>query len=404
MAKAGQHPDLLLLFIIIFHNLFVINTFHIHDQRMTRLRSKCQFIVNSVDITYAGGMITQVVREAAITCKKALIISTMGHLVFTPKKFYKIIFGPCTVCRLTTILLVFLAFLSPSSSLATPGFSYESTLLLSTGPVGQTRPVSVTCDPVQGEICVTDVRQNALHVLNQFDIQLFRTSTVAELSLPTDGSVDLLGRLVCLDRTSSGDNSITRLNVYGEPDRYELQIPFEGWNPAHLLVTRDGNYLTLDPARTTLAKHDSATGNLIWQRSLADSGGDEIYLGRPAEGPDGQIVVPGGNLGQVLIFDAEGRYRISFGETGGAEGYFSFPVAAAFTPDGLLLVLDRMRHKIIAFDQDNRFVTEFGSLGAGPGQFYHPVAMAADATGRVYVAQGFQGRVQVFQYTSDQRP
>ena len=46
-------------------------------------------------------------------------------------------------------------------------------------------------------------------------------------------------------------------------------------------------------------------------------------------------------------------------------------------------------------------MTEFGSIGDAPGAFYYPVAMAADGAGHVYVAQGYRGRVQVFNVQAD---
>lgn len=302
---------------------------------------------------------------------------------------------------ITVPLALFFAFLYASAALATPGFKYDSTLSLTTGSAGHTRPVSVTWDQVEGEICVTDVRQTTLHVLNSQDIELFRTSTVARLSLPADGCVDRQGRLLCVDSGPDGFNTIKRLNVYGEPDDFNPEIPGQEWNPRNLLVTRDGHYLTLDPVTALLAKHDQITGRLLWARNVAVPGQTELFLGRPFEAANGNLYIPGGNMGRILVLSAEGQPLTSFGEFGSAEGYFSFPVAVAQAPGGEILVLDRMRHKIMVFNSDHRFVREFGSLGAAPGQFYHPVAMAADADGRVYVAQGFQGRVQVFRYTPD---
>ena len=309
-----------------------------------------------------------------------------------------------SVQLITAFSALFFVFSCPPGSLASLGFEYQHTLHLTTGPAGHTRPVSVTWDRLQGEICVTDVRQTTLHILNRHDIEQYRTSTVARLSQPMDGSIDLQGRLVCVDMGPGGSNTIKRLNVYGEPDAFTPESPAEGWNPRHLLVTRDGRYLTLDPVTALLAKHDPATGELLWFREVAVPGEAELFLGRPFEAADGSLYIPGGNLGRVLVFGAAGQALASFGEFGSAEGYFSFPVAVAQAPDGEILVLDRMRHKIMVFNADHRYVREFGSLGSAPGQFYHPVAMAADADGRVYVAQGFQGRVQVFRYTGNTRP
>jgi DNA-binding beta-propeller fold protein YncE len=285
------------------------------------------------------------------------------------------------------------------TAVARPQFKFENIISLSTGSAGQTRPVSVTWDPVHGEICITDVRQASLYVINPFDIELFHTSTVAHLSMPSDGSIDQQGRMVCVDRTQSGLNTIIRLNVFGEPDPYTCEIPNQEWNPRHLLVTQDGHYLTLDPNSALLAKHNHETGQLIWKRTIAKPLEEDLYLGRPAEDGEGLIYVPGGNLRKILVLQSDGKFLSSFGKFGSAEGYFSFPVAVSFSPEGSLMVLDRMRHKIIVFDQEHNFIAEFGSMGAAPGQFYHPVAMATDAGGRVFVAQGFQGRVQVFRMT-----
>jgi hypothetical protein len=71
-------------------------------------------------------------------------------------------------------------------------------------------------------------------------------------------------------------------------------------------------------------------------------------------------------------------------------------VGIAFGFRGTILVLDRMRHTILAFDEDFRLMSEHGSLGARTGNLYHPTAIAALPDGRLWVAQGFEGRVQAF--------
>ena len=73
-----------------------------------------------------------------------------------------------------------------------------------------------------------------------------------------------------------------------------------------------------------------------------------------------------------------------------------FPVGVAIGPEESILVLDRMRHKVLMFDKDHNLLGDFGSMGAGMGQFYHPWAIAASDNGKVYVAQGYDSRVQVF--------
>jgi tripartite motif-containing protein 71 len=97
----------------------------------------------------------------------------------------------------------------------------------------------------------------------------------------------------------------------------------------------------------------------------------------------------------VIVLTADGMPLTTFGIVGTTPGKFSFPVDVAFGPENTVMVLDRMRHKIIVFDENYDFITEYGRMGGAPGAFYHPVSLAY-ASGRAYVAQGFEGRVQVF--------
>jgi len=282
---------------------------------------------------------------------------------------------------------------------------YERGLELTRSREGLLHPVSVTCDPISGEICVTESTHAALHIFNAAGVETFRTSGFSGLTLPADGAVDAEGRLVTAMMVNGARGTIVRLNIYGEPEGYLPAAVSAEWNPDHLLITRDGHYLTLDSAAALLAKHDADTGALLWAHTLGDTLGEEgtreKAFGRPVQMADGTFRIPGGELHRVLIVAEDGTLTESFGRFGTATGRFVFPVAAAAGPQGSLLVLDRMRHKVMVFDAKNQFVTEYGSIGDAPGRFYHPVSMATDGAGRLYVAQGFRGRVQVFNVLAD---
>jgi DNA-binding beta-propeller fold protein YncE len=273
---------------------------------------------------------------------------------------------------------------------------YQGRLTLANGAGAIARPSAVSIDASRGEICVTDEPGACLQVFNSRGVLVFRTDRVSGLSNPEDACVDTLGRLVCTDMGSSTERTIRRLNFLGEPDDYRPQVPAPGWYPTHLTLTRDGGYVTLDQGSGLIAKHDPATGALLWQRQLGGSKAGEVMLGRPAEAPDGKLYVPGGELHEVLILSPDGDPLTSFGEMGSAAGHLIFPVGVGFAPDGRVLVLDRMRHTVLLYDHQLKFVTEFGGFGAGQGQFYHPVALAASPAGLFYVAQGFESRIQVF--------
>ncbi|HMB68187.1 MAG TPA: hypothetical protein VKU85_02710, partial [bacterium] len=187
-----------------------------------------------------------------------------------------------------------------------------------------------------------------------------------------------------------------RLNFLGEPEPYEPVRPRDPWQPTHLVIVRDGHYVTL--GRTgLLSKHHSDTGELLWSHQVSDPDWERAdLLGRPAEAPDGTLYVPHGGLGAVLAVGADGAPTGEFGASGTKRGELAFPVAVAVGTGGNVLVLDRVRHAVLVYGPDRRYRTEFGHVGYSPGDFYHPLGLAAAADGRTWVAQGFEGRVQQF--------
>ena len=44
----------------------------------------------------------------------------------------------------------------------------------------------------------------------------------------------------------------------------------------------------------------------------------------------------------------------------------------------------------------NRCLGDYLGLGAAPGYLYYPMDLALDRNGHIYVAQGFDGRVQMY--------
>ena len=282
---------------------------------------------------------------------------------------------------------------------ATPAFTFDyvGQLPLERGASTHARPEAVAVHPSTGEICVTEAAGSALHLFNADGAPVFTTSLAAGLSTPASACLDDAGHLVCTDSDGPGRRTIRQLDFRGEPTPWRPAAPRRVWNPLHLLVTGDGNYVALDPGAALLTKHDVVTGALLWVRELGGENLTDLGLGRPCEGPDRTLYVPGGELHQVLVLDPEGNVSAAFGELGSAPGRFVAPIAVAPGPEGTLAVLDRMRHRVLLFGLDRQFLAEFGAMGAEPGNFYHPLALATSVGAKLaYVSQGYGGRVQVF--------
>ena len=302
----------------------------------------------------------------------------------------------------TAVGLVLLAAVPASAAVS---FRYEGAIELSRQPDGRLLPAAVTCGGAAGGLVVTDAAQGAFHIVNAAGIETFRTSGYAGLARPDDGTLDHSGRLLGVTLVDGSRRALVRLDVYGEPDGWTATAPRDGWQPDHVMVAADGNYVTIDGTSGLMAKHDAATGAVLWSAVVAEpaagNGDLEMGLGRPAQLADGTYALCGSNLHQVLVIAEGGEVLATFGRFGSSPGRMVAPVSVAAGPQGTVLVLDQMRHKVLAFDTQGGFISEFGSIGDAPGAFYHPVSIATDGTGHLYVAQGFRGRVQAFSVLAD---
>lgn len=87
---------------------------------------------------------------------------------------------------------------------------------------------------------------------------------------------------------------------------------------------------------------------------------------------------------------------LSWGSQGTAPGQFTDPRGLTVDSEGRVYVADGNNHRIQVFDSDGQFVTQWGSQGAGPGQFQEPWGVAVDRDGNVYVADTWNHRIQKF--------
>ena len=95
-----------------------------------------------------------------------------------------------------------------------------------------------------------------------------------------------------------------------------------------------------------------------------------------------------------------------WGGEGVADGQFRSPRAVAVSPFGQVYVADGGNHRIQVFDLNGQFLKAWGGVeGEGPGELTEPWGIAVSDDGRIYVADTWNHRIQIFdedgQYLSE---
>jgi peptidylamidoglycolate lyase len=105
-------------------------------------------------------------------------------------------------------------------------------------------------------------------------------------------------------------------------------------------------------------------------------------------------------LHQVFKFTNDGKRLLALGERGisGADhAHFNLPTDIAVLPDGSFYVSDGYKNtRVVKFSAEGKYELEWGGKGSGVGEFNLPHGIALDASGRIYVCDRSNARLQVF--------
>lgn len=106
---------------------------------------------------------------------------------------------------------------------------------------------------------------------------------------------------------------------------------------------------------------------------------------------------------QVHKFDSDGNLLMSLGVAGKAgKGNYQFdqPCDVLVAPNGDIFIADghspKGNNRIVKYNAKGEYIMEFGGTGAEFGEMYEPHSLAMDSAGRLFVADRYNDRVQIF--------
>lgn len=105
---------------------------------------------------------------------------------------------------------------------------------------------------------------------------------------------------------------------------------------------------------------------------------------------------------KVRVFDSNtGAHLFDLGKRGIGPGEFNLPRDVAIGVNGQIYVVDGGNFRVQVFDRTGRYLSSFGSVGKQMGNFARPKEIATDASGNVYVVDAAFGNFQIFNAEGD---
>ena len=105
----------------------------------------------------------------------------------------------------------------------------------------------------------------------------------------------------------------------------------------------------------------------------------------------------------VMQFSPDGKLLMTLGKPGVAgdgPDTFNGPSDVLIAPNGDIFVADghggETNARIVKLSRDGRFIKAWGKRGSAPGEFDSPHGLAMDSSGRLFVADRSNSRIQIF--------
>jgi DNA-binding beta-propeller fold protein YncE len=307
------------------------------------------------------------------------------------------------LAMLVTIALWYLIFRQPITP-PIPVIPESQIPSYSTSIYGAQRPSGVAVSPSGDRIYVTQSEGSRVGLV--FDASGNKVGTMAP---PASTGTDHVPVYLAIDPLTSevyvSDRLAGAIYIYDRDGAYQrmftLAEPRPGWQPLGLAFDSKGNLYVTDlsgPFQKVLVIDRSAA--VI--RTLGETDKLSFPNGVAVDGA-GNVYVSDSNNGRLLVFGADGQVRAQVGR-GSGQGNLGLPRGIAVDGSGRVFVADSTGQGVFAYHapsgSESRldYLGFIGGEGISDGMFEYPNSVGIDARGRVYVADTFNDRVQVWSY------
>ena len=266
-------------------------------------------------------------------------------------------------------------------------------------------PTSVFLESTAGELYVADSKSALIGIFDLEGSPLFSFGRTPLLSEPRQVAAAGDGTIFVLD---AADSQVHVFNYRGEPrGTLAFEYPAIGDVPGGTAAVScfafdpEGRWFVGDRERAQVLAYAPDLSFRFAIRTARAAARFENIVGMSVS-PEGLLAVIDLGGTPVQVFDAQGRFLTGFGKRDLGVENFTGPIACGFDGEGYLFVVDLLRHDVKIFEPSGAFRGFFGgwfgpqTRGRGPGEMRYPNAIAFGPQGRVWVAERFGRRVQVF--------
>jgi len=211
------------------------------------------------------------------------------------------------------------------------------------------------------------------------------------------------------------DGGLNRTIHYTLPGKTEQTIKYltseKGFTPQGVRFDKLGNLIYTDLTQESHSVHIVTADVLV--RPLAEFDPKPISFGTQGKengqfdfpqvavtDSQGNFYVSDGNNGRISAWYADLKYRSFFG-FGSSESSLNLPRGLWLDDKDHLHVADAVGSSIRVYDVSGKepvFLYNFGEFGVGEGLFNYPYDISMDGTGRLFIADRGNNRIQVWSY------